>query len=75
MSIETLTDEKIAEAVLKLLDNPMRLIDLRDKLRKSGVLVSYARLKKVIDMLLEQNRITVFKYGKAVMYIKKELLT
>ena len=72
MSIEVLSEEIIAREVLKLLGKPMRLIQLRDELRKHGILVSYTRLKKVIDELIRKDLITCFKFGKAVMYIKKE---
>jgi len=75
MSIEVLTDDKIAEAVLTLLDTPKRLVELRVALRQHGILVSYTRLKKVIDQLMKKGYVSCFKYGKAVMYIKKELLT
>jgi len=74
-TIEVLTEDKIARAALMLLDRPMRLVELRDALRKHGILVSYTRLKKVIDQLVEEGLVSCFKYGKAVMYIKKELLT
>ena len=74
MSMEVLTDDKIAKIVLMLLENPMRLVELRDALRKHGILVSYTRLKKVMDVLVEQDRVSCFKYGKAVMYIKKEII-
>jgi len=75
MSIEVLTDNKIAEAVLSFLDKPMRLIELREELRMHGILVSYTRLKKVVDQLVEEGIVSCFKYGKAVMYIKKEIIT
>jgi len=75
MSIEVLTDDKIAEAVLTLLDTPKRLVELRKELRRKGILVSYTRLKKIMDVLVGQGHVSCFKYGKAVMYIKKELLT
>jgi len=74
-TIEVLTEDKIARAALTLLERPMRLVELRDALRQHGILVSYTRLKKVIDQLLEEGLVSCFKYGKAVMYIKKELLT
>ena len=74
MSMEVLTDEKIAKFALMLLDKPMRLVELRDALRKHGILVSYTRLKKIMDVLVEQDRVSCFKYGKAVMYIKKEII-
>ena len=75
-TIEVLTEDKIARAALTLLkDRPMRLVELRDALRQHGILVSYTRLKKVIDQLVEEGLVSCFKYGKAVMYIKKELLT
>ena len=74
-TIEVLTEDKIARAALTLLERPMRLVELRDALRQCGILVSYTRLKKVIDQLVEEGLVSCFKYGKAVMYIKKELLT
>jgi len=75
-TIEVLTEDKIARTALTLLkDRPMRLVELRDALRQHGILVSYTRLKKVIDQLVEEGLVSCFKYGKAVMYIKKELLT
>ena len=75
-TIEVLTEDKIARAALTLLkDRPMRLVELRDALRQYGILVSYTRLKKVIDQLMKKGIVSCFKYGKAVMYIKKELLT
>ena len=74
MSIEVLTEDKIARAVLVLLDRPMRLVELRDALRQHDILISYTRLKKVIDQLVEEGLVSCFKYGKAVMYIKKEII-
>ena len=75
MIIEVLTEDKIAKAALIILERPMRLTELRGALKQYGILVSYARLKKVIDQLVEEGLVSCFKYGKAVMYIKKELLT
>ena len=75
MIIEVLTEDKIAKAALIILERPMRLTELRGALKQHGILVSYARLKKVIDQLVEEGLVSCFKYGKAIMYIKKELLT
>jgi len=74
-TIEVLTEDRIANMALQVLDRPMRLVELREELRKKGILVSYTRLKKVVDQLVEEGLVSCFKYGKAVMYIKKELLT
>ena len=73
MGIEVLTEDAIADAALQVLDRPMRLIELREELRKRGILVSYHRLRKVMRILIERDLVACFKYGKAVMYIKKEL--
>jgi len=72
--VERLTDERVAQVVLRLLNEPMRLIELREALRKRGVLISYTRLKKVMDYLVEKGYVACFKYGKAIMYIKKEIV-
>jgi len=73
-SIEVLTEEKISRYVLSLLDKPKRLLDLREALKKKGILVSYPRLKKIVEQLIEEDLVTCFKFGKSVMYIKKEKL-
>ena len=73
MSIEKLSDKKISRVVLEILEErPYRLVDLRKVLKDRGYLVSYTRLKKVVTDLLEEGSIMCFKYGKSVMYIKKE---
>lgn len=76
MMVEVVTDDKIASSILEILDTPYRIVELRHELRRRyGILISYARLRRILAQLVKEGHVSCFKYGKAVMYIKKELLT
>lgn len=69
--IEVMTNDKISQLVLKTLDKPKRLLDIRRDLSNEGISVSYMRLRKILQDLVREGYVVKFKSGKSIMYARR----
>ena len=72
MRIVVVTDAELMRIVLRALEKPMTLSELRAELRAMGILVSYTRLRRIVAELVQSNRVVRVKCGKAVLYAVRE---
>lgn len=65
----SLTDEYIENVVYKILGSrPCRAIELRMMLKESGIMISYGRLKKILEGMIASGRIKRRIEGASIIY-------
>lgn len=70
--VTVLSDDVVKTFVLRCLDKPVRLTELRALLKQRySIPVSYTRLKRIVRQLEEENKITCFAYGRSILCTKK----
>jgi len=51
-------------------ENPYSTLkDIRSFLKERGIMISYTKLKKIVNELADQGKIRYFKYSRKILYI------
>ena len=75
MRIHYSTDEPIKVEVLDILKNkPLTAYEIKRKLQGRNILISYARLRRILDELVSEGLIERYEEGNKILYITQYLL-
>jgi len=67
--LKNLTDEYVEKIVYDILrSRPCRAVELRLTLKERGIMISYGRLKRILNEMLESGKIKYRTEGASIIY-------
>ena len=75
MRIHYSTDDLVKVEVLDILKNkPLTAYEIKRKLQGRNILISYARLRRILDELVREGSLERYEEGNKILYITQYLL-
>jgi len=75
MRIHYSTDDLVKAEVIDILKNkPLTAYEIKRKLQGRNILISYARLRRILDELVREGSLERYEEGNKILYITQYLL-